>query len=627
MQTTQHPPNVSSTEQSDTQTWYKRFVLWGVGAIALFWFLVRVIPKPSRAAYPCQRMAFPVASYFVLSLVGLWTAVFSVRHAQKVASLSLPIALSLLLLGGISSTFSLVMVTGTSQASPKDDAPNAPMGTARGLYPGRVTWTHNAKATSWDGQTGYWWEDKYNNQPVVDQMLSNNLRWLTNTTTDKAAWDALFTHFNQKHNRGTKGYQRGESIVIKINMNNMWSKPYATKQNQIDASPHMVLALLKQLINKAGIPPEAITVYDAIRAMSDVVFDPSHKAFPKVRFVDNRGEDGRTKALWVPDAIRYADGKTSSLPKSVVDATYQINMAILKRHAIIAPVTLCGKNYFGSIQNPSALHAKTMSWNFSMKTYTPIVDLMGHKHLGQKTMLFLLDGLYGAKSYNGEPKKWSMKPFNNHWPSSIFASQDIVAIDSVGFDFIWHETVTLSQSPNMRNGDRYLHEAAVAHKAPSGTVYDPEKDGTTLTSLGVHEHWNNADKKQYTRNLGTGNGIELLSSPPNNQPPTEPTQPDAGEPDTQEPNTPDTTKRDINTTERDTNTTDTVVDTSTERTPDVIQRERHTVENPATDTKSTQPKRLGCSTSPVHNGLLWPLLFLWVGLLVRRQGKKGELGF
>ena len=31
------------------------------------------------------------------------------------------------------------------------------------------------------------------------------------------------------------------------------------------------------------------------------------------------------------------------------------------------------------------------------------------------------------------------------------------------------------------------------------------------SSLGVHEHWNNATDKQYTRNLGTGTGIELIS--------------------------------------------------------------------------------------------------------------------
>ncbi|MBN2275187.1 MAG: T9SS type A sorting domain-containing protein [Bacteroidales bacterium] len=58
--------------------------------------------------------------------------------------------------------------------------------------------------------------------------------------------------------------------------------------------------------------------------------------------------------------------------------------------------------------------------------------------------------------------------------------------------------------------DNYLHEAAQAGNPPSGTVYDPENDGIPLGSLGVHEHWNNATDKQYSRNLGTGEGIELI---------------------------------------------------------------------------------------------------------------------
>ena len=41
--------------------------------------------------------------------------------------------------------------------------------------------------------------------------------------------------------------------------------------------------------------------------------------------------------------------------------------------------------------------------------------------------------------------------------------------------------------------------------------YDPDNSGDYINSLGVHEHWNNATDKQYTRNLGTGNGIELKS--------------------------------------------------------------------------------------------------------------------
>jgi hypothetical protein len=56
-----------------------------------------------------------------------------------------------------------------------------------------------------------------------------------------------------------------------------------------------------------------------------------------------------------------------------------------------------------------------------------------------------------------------------------------------------------------------LHEAALADHPPSGTCYDPEKDGTTCPSLGVHEHWNNAKDKVYSRNLGRNTGIELIA--------------------------------------------------------------------------------------------------------------------
>jgi len=46
------------------------FFLIVVGFFSLLWFLIRVVPKPSRAAYPCQRAAFPLASAFVLWIAG-----------------------------------------------------------------------------------------------------------------------------------------------------------------------------------------------------------------------------------------------------------------------------------------------------------------------------------------------------------------------------------------------------------------------------------------------------------------------------------------------------------------------------------------------------------------------------
>ena len=64
-----------------------------------------------------------------------------------------------------------------------------------------------------------------------------------------------------------------------------------------------------------------------------------------------------------------------------------------------------------------------------------------------------------------------------------------------------------------------MHEAALAGSAPSGTAYDPESDDVPLSSLGVHEHWNNAQEKLYSRNLGLDEGIELVALQVSRRPP------------------------------------------------------------------------------------------------------------
>jgi hypothetical protein len=73
-------------------------------------------------------------------------------------------------------------------------------------------------------------------------------------------------------------------------------------------------------------------------------------------------------------------------------------------------------------------------------------------------------------------------------------------------DFLWEEWPAVVRIGGVED---YLHEAALAGNPPSNTIYDPDNDGMRLQSLGVHEHWNNPIDKQYSRNLGTGNGIEL----------------------------------------------------------------------------------------------------------------------
>jgi hypothetical protein len=159
------------------------------------------------------------------------------------------------------------------------------------------------------------------------------------------------------------------------------------------------------------------------------------------------------------------------------------------------------------------MHYSLPANNSGTKKYRHMVDYMGHNELGGKTLLYIIDGLWAGKSWEGFLEKWKMAPFNNDYPSSIFMSQDAVAIESVGFDFLLTEYASKTATekyPYMSGSDDYLLQAADPANWPSGVLYDPEGDGTLLKSLGVYEHWNNAKDMKYSRNLGTGNGVELI---------------------------------------------------------------------------------------------------------------------
>ncbi len=387
---------------------------------------------------------------------------------------------------------------------------NHPVGTPRGINPGRVVWTHAPGAAKWQKGEGRWYEDQWNNQDDADWMVATAIVELTGAKDQKKAWEALFKDFNKRHHGKAKGYKRGQKVAVKLNLNNTFE--YADNE-QLNASPHLALSLLRSLVNEGGVPQECITFFDASRFMTDALFNKCHAEFPNVIYVDNEGTSGRTKATYTDDAIPYSqdNGKLArGLSNSAIEADYLINMALLKGHGGQG-VTLCAKNWYGATDIHRNFR-KNQHNNFNQdRTGRPrfmtFTDYMGHKDLGEKTMLFLIDGLYGSKNVNGAPSgPWRMAPFYGEWPCSLLASQDGVAIDAVGIDFLSSEFPTMA---DVEYCDMYLVEAAMADDPLSGTFYDPERDGTGLMSLGVLEHWNNPLDKQYTRNLGTGDGIEL----------------------------------------------------------------------------------------------------------------------
>ena len=142
---------------------------------------------------------------------------------------------------------------------------NHPIGAGKGIYPGRVAWVRDAKATSWDGVTGHWWDDAYTNQKVVHGMTSRLLQDLTGRKNDKQAWDALFRSFNETHKLGNSGYRPGERIAIKVNCNQDRSAVWGTgPRGPLNGlpSPHAVVSLVTQLIEMGGVRGEDIMIYD-----------------------------------------------------------------------------------------------------------------------------------------------------------------------------------------------------------------------------------------------------------------------------------------------------------------------------------------------------------------------------
>ena len=504
------------------------------GLLALIWFLIRVIPKPSRATYPCQRAAFPLASGFVIWLAGAIGSIAAFRRAKRCLAQSRYILCAILIVTSIGTVWLAQGITTDKTLQADELTSNVPIGTAKGIYPGRVVWVHDPDATDWDGPgNGYWWENNHTNQDIVNQMMSRAVKTLSGQQTSVEAWDKLFKYFNKTHDKGDVGYTSGEKIVIKVNYVGcikVWSGPTITdiknynlrSLDYMNTSPQMIIALLDQLVNKAGVIESDITVGDTLCYFPNEFYNMCHEKFPNVRYLDYVGEFGRTKAkrssvpfYWsTPDA----DGKdTDYAPASYVEADYLINLANLKSHNDQAGITLCAKNHYGSLVRKPArtreyydMHKELPYNKPGMGHYRTLVDLMGHKHIGGKTLLYLIDGLYAGKhAKERAPRKWNIPPFNGDWTSSLFASQDPVAIDSVGFDFLWTEW---DDGPHQSGTSDYLIEAAMADNPPSGTFYDPDHQGNVsrLRSLGVYEHWNNHIDKQYSRNLGTGKGIELI---------------------------------------------------------------------------------------------------------------------
>lgn len=373
--------------------------------------------------------------------------------------------------------------------------PNKPLGEGKGIHPGRVAWVHSPGVATWDGTTGLWVEDRWNDQQKADLMIAEAVKTIAGEADAAKAWKAIFMNFNKTHKRGNKGYKKGQTIAVKLNMNNAITHHDTIELN---SSPFVTLALVRSMVKDAKVREQDIIICEPSRAITDSIYNKIHREFPQVRFIDNIGGDGREKCEYYPERITYSvdNGKMArGIAKCIVDADYVINSALLKTHS--GPgVTLTGKNWYGATdinllwrQNAhNGVSADKRSGKAAFKTF---VDWISHPDLGGKCLLFLIDGTYGSRDVNGKPfPKWQKAPFNGEWACSLIVSQDALAGDAVAMDMLINEWPEFG---SMNYCDEYLLEAATIPNTNSGTVY--KQNGKPLTEpLGLFEHWNK-DKK------------------------------------------------------------------------------------------------------------------------------------
>jgi hypothetical protein len=551
----------------------RKVLFWVLGISSTLWFLIRVIPKPSRAYYPCMRAAAPVMSGFIIYLLSAGGIILALRKALRSFATARHLTASVwvilafvIFLGGLAGDIPLSGADTPVRTGP-EDGPNVPVGTGYGINPGRVIWAWNPDATNEKCRNvidnADWFFNPVNaDQKVISDMVSESVKEITGKSNLKKAWNELFRYHNMNRHNRNKGYSRDEKIFIKINQGTAswvlskeerehgYTVSSALKSGQkrrlrslgaTETSPYIVLELLRELVNVAGIPQQDISVGDPISHIFGHNYEIWHSEFPDVVYIDRFSDNFNRTLIHTTekDLVFYSDHKQSDKLYDVIEnADYMINVASLKPHGS-AGISLTAKNHFGSQgrQNASHLHYALVapSWenyprevgkpsNGGYGKYRVLVDLMGSRYLGQNTILFIVDGLFGggADETRG-PVKYFMPPFNNDWSSSIFISQDQVALESVCYDFLrneWNGTHihndannVFEAGPSMYGVDDYLHQAADSKNWPEGVTYDPDNSGKPLQSLGVHEHWNNPGQKQYSGNLGKKNGITLVSIP------------------------------------------------------------------------------------------------------------------
>jgi hypothetical protein len=292
-----------------------RLLFYTLGIISTIWFLIRVIPRPSRASYPCMRVAAPIMSGFVMYLLALGGITVALRKARRhIMGARYVAAGSFLIAAAAGIVFAVFQGSQDASAMPQvftgpDDGPNQPIGTALGIKPGRVVWAWDSTAAKRNPQS-YYFLPSNTNQKVVSSMLGESVKNLTGESSVAESWDAMFRYFNKIKNNIDKGYTKGEKIFIKINQTSgrgrlsvaerekgnysvitppvqqPGTQQRGTNLGTCETSPAVALQILRQLVNDCGIDQSCIAIADPQNPTRGHNYEAWHAEFPDVVYAD-----------------------------------------------------------------------------------------------------------------------------------------------------------------------------------------------------------------------------------------------------------------------------------------------------------------------------------------------------
>ena len=292
--------------------------------------------------------------------------------------------------------------------------------TSRDRSKSRVAIARDPKASTNKGQTI--------DPDIIQDMMNAAIKGLT---AQKSVTDAYASLFSKQ--------EKNDIIAIKVNC--MHTHPFTESSQKIINS--IVYGL-----KSAGIAENNIILYDW-----------KNEDLTSCGYTRNTGTTGvrcfgNDEKGWGYEEVTVSPGGASvHLSKILTRCTHLINIPVLRDHPTIG-VSLSLKNHYGSVDSPSSLHGP----NFTCDPH--ITELNALDTIKRKQRLIVLPALVGVYEGHHSPPQFEY--------NGLIASQDSVAVDSLGYKIIEKQRMEHDLRPLAKTG-RYPTYIDTSAKLGLGT--------------------------------------------------------------------------------------------------------------------------------------------------------------